>query len=57
MKKKLEIKCSCGCGTKLFVGDFGDEQVAIDIRDPNDKKWRGVVVDTPKIKRFLKQLV
>lgn len=57
-KKELNLKCVCGCGSDLMIGNFGDGQVVIEVRTSGQKEWNGVVVDKdiPKIIEFLKKL-
>lgn len=60
MKKKnkiLLLKCMCGCKTELMIQGDG-ETINVDIREPHDKVWRGIVIyeDIPKIKDFIKTL-
>ena len=48
--KDIRLKCSCKCGQQLFIQDFGDGQIEINIRQRTERKYRyGVVVDRKKL--------
>ena len=55
--KKIRLKCECGGGETLYIGEFGDGQIYVSIdRNPKTKKkyLPEVIVDRKKLIRLLK---
>ena len=54
--KDTKIKCSCGCGQTLYLADFGDGELAVEV-EKNAKKgfktFRGVIVDKQRLLKLL----
>ena len=56
MKKDLKLKCECGGGEILYIGDFEDGQIYVAIAKDPKKKRRylpGVIVNRKDLLKWL----
>ena len=49
------FKCSCGCGSQLALGQWGDGQYSFSIKEKTDA-WHEAVMSAKDVKKIVKLL-